>query len=179
MPKSRSIQPKRTKAGGRQRGTPNKTKRELLDRITKICGDPLEGLAMIAAGDVVKLGYMTKRELECKAQIVKGIVVRPSGQEIALRYVPPDMRLKCFKELSEYCYAKRRAIVVEDQDGGPVIGGVMIYIPENNRGGPEVVKGVTAEEAQRLRREGRMTSAKKAGVKVKRKKPVAKKKKKS
>lgn len=131
---------------------------------------------MIAAGDVVKLGYMTKKELAAKASVSRGVVVRPSGQELALRYVPPDMRMKCYQELAQYVYAKRRAIVVENEDGGPVIGGVMIYVPENGRRGPSLVRGVSDQEVQRLEREGRLTSAKKAGVKVKRKstKPKAK-----
>jgi hypothetical protein len=46
-----------------------------------------------------------------------------------------------FKELAEYCYCKKKAMVIEDAEGNNVLTpgsgmGVMLYIPHNDRDEP-------------------------------------------
>ncbi len=129
---------------GKPAGRLNNTTLEIRDMICRICGDPLEGMARIAKGDVVALGYMTEKEMKEPPSFDRsGRVVRPSGQERALSYIPVDLRAKMYNELAQYCYGKRRVVFIEDENGGNALanitgGGVVLYLPHNNRELPSV-----------------------------------------
>lgn len=131
---------RKPESSGRKKGGCDAKTLAVREMINKICGDPLQGMAHIASGDVVKLGYMTVKELKEPPQFdARGRVVRMSGAERALMYVPVELRSRMFKELAEYCYCKKKAIVIEDEDGNNVVGngmGVMLYMPHNGRDEP-------------------------------------------
>lgn len=133
---------------GRPKGSVNKRTQDLRDMVEKVCGNPVEAMARIAQGDVIALGYMTEKELrEPPTFDARGRVVRPSGIERALSYVPPELRAKMLMEISQYLYPKKRAIVVEDEDGNNAIaagGGLMLYLPHNGR--EEPTPGVTVKK---------------------------------
>lgn len=96
--------------------------------------NPIEGMALIAIGDVVRLGYMTEEELREPARFDKhGHVIRQSGMERALEYVPPGIRLMAYKELAQYVYSKRVAVQHSNPDGTPLQAAVVVHLPPNGR----------------------------------------------
>jgi hypothetical protein len=110
---------------------------DLRDMIHKVCGDPLQGMAMFAKGDVVGLGFMTQAELCAPAQqaTVSAMGIRPrvpSGRERALDYISPHTRYQAYSELAQYLYAKRKALEIK-AEGGSAVGGVLLYLPDNGR----------------------------------------------
>jgi hypothetical protein len=122
---------------GRPPGGLNRSTLEVRDLVRKVCGDPIEGMARIAAGDVVALGYMTQKELDAPASFNRiGQVTSPSGKQRALEYIPVELRARLFTELAQYCYAKRKTIVLEDSQGNAISAagsGVVFYLPQNGR----------------------------------------------
>ncbi len=113
--------------------------RELKDDLIRKClervgCDPVEGMARIALGDVVALGYMTKKELAAPARFNKyGQVVERAGTQRALAYVPPSLRFMCFKELVNYLHAKRAHVALTDGQGDPLKASVVVHLPSNGR----------------------------------------------
>jgi hypothetical protein len=131
----------RTKAG-------DESLDELREMVQKVCGDPLMGMAMFAAGDVVGLGFMTQAELDAPARAarVSGNAVLPrvpSGKERALEYISPHTRYNAYCELAQYIYAKKKMVEMKaapsSTEGGGK-GGVVIFLPDNGRDTPQVKK---------------------------------------
>ena len=98
--------------GGRQKGTPNKKTAAIAEKLERLGCDPIEGMAMIALGDV-----------PCAACKGEGSV-RWSGSDAAYRCdacngggrdaVPIELRAKMYVELAGYVASKRKAV---DHDG--------------------------------------------------------------
>lgn len=123
---------------GRQKGKKNRETLDVEKMLLDMGCNPLEGMARIALGDVVKLGYMTEAELEEEAviEVVNGKVrvVRPSGMERALNYVPPMLRAKMYAELSRYFAPQRAAVTHSNADGSNLaMQAVQFYLPDNGR----------------------------------------------
>ncbi len=125
---------------GAKKGTRQYDRAEILKTLEECGCDPIHGMAMIAMGDVVKLGYMTVEELNASAVIErnpdtgKTYVVRPSGMEMAMTLVPPMLRAKMYAELTQYITPRLASTTLQNPDGSAV-GGIVaqFYLPSNGR----------------------------------------------
>lgn len=107
---------------------------DLIAALTAMDCDVLQQLAMYAKGDVVRLGLMTKDELEGEAEFNDmGFCVKESGREKALHLIPPRIRAKALMELTAYIVPKKKEASKPD---GPPVASVKFYLPENGRDKP-------------------------------------------
>ena len=84
------------KTGGRKKGVPNKPKQELLERIRKELGEEFD--------PVFAMADMGKREYDrVKAE-------DPEADK--------EFALSCFREVSQYVHAKRKAMEVSGGESG-------------------------------------------------------------
>lgn len=137
MGKPRGVPKGSPRVGGRQVGTPNKKSLEAVEMLARLDCNPLEGMAKIASGDVLALGYMTPKELkEPPTYDRNGRVIRMSGVERALSYVPPMLRAQMYKELAQYVHPKRSQVAHTGADGKNLQMGqaaVVVQLPPNGR----------------------------------------------
>ncbi len=128
--------------------------RESIERTLAECGcDPIKGMSMLAEGDVVKLGYMTVKELSAEAVMERNprtgrwYVLQPSGMQRALELVPPFLRAKMYAELSQYIVPRLAASTISNPDGSALNASVVaqFYLPSNGREA-KTETSTTAEE---------------------------------
>lgn len=93
----------RTKAGGRQKGTPNKRALRLQELAAELGVDPFEILLRFAGNDWKGLGYASGSTTKWTA----------SGIEYEEDVITPQMRLLAAKEAVQYLEPKRKAIEVD------------------------------------------------------------------
>lgn len=109
------VKPKRPKFGGRKKGTPNKKSTLIEEKCKELGCDPAEILMRFCLNDEKGLGYTGPR-----------IKMAPGGVVIEEPWITSEMRLKAASELMEYLYAKRKAVEVTGEDGGPIESEVTI-----------------------------------------------------
>lgn len=97
--------------GGRKKGTPNKKTQALLEKAKELGVDPFEILLLFAKGDWKALGYDSPEKV---------IAVTKDGQEVFSDRITAELRQKSAKDAAEYLYAKRKALEVTGEDGGPL-----------------------------------------------------------
>jgi hypothetical protein len=97
------------KTGGRTKGTPNRKASDITAILDGLNCNPIEGLARIANGE----------ELLCGVSTMAGFVEVKHRPTFA-------QRLKAYTELAEYVAAKRKAVEVSGEDGGPVAFTILI-----------------------------------------------------
>lgn len=96
---------------GRKRGTPNKDTSEVAKIVDEYEFSPIEVMIGMAAGDVVSLGYMTRDEYEREGRDNPHTgKYEKSGHELALEYIPAELRAQCAYKLAELLYPKRKAL---------------------------------------------------------------------
>lgn len=92
------------KAGGRTKGTPNKSTREIQELAEKLECNPFEILLHFAKGDFEALGY---EEHQTKAIAGGGMT-----EELT---ISPELRAQSAERACQYLYPKRKAIEMEIQ----------------------------------------------------------------
>ena len=89
--------------GGRQKGTPNKTTAQIIEKANELGIDPFEVLLLFAKGDWKALGYVSEM-YEASAG--------KAGS--SYRYnIDPAVRAKCAAEAVQYLYPKRKAVELD------------------------------------------------------------------
>jgi len=88
------------KAGGRQKGTPNKKTNELFEIADRIGVNPFEVMCMFAAKDWKGLGYSSEYETK----------VTKDGGTLEVERIGPDLRIHAAKEAAKYLYPQRKAV---------------------------------------------------------------------
>ncbi len=114
---------------------------DVATRLEAIGCDPITILALIACGDAVALGLMTKEEFEADAEIqnIKGlsVVVRCSGLRLSAALLEPRDRQRAAAELASYVWPKRQAVSISNPDGSAVQSlppQIIVTMPDNGRG---------------------------------------------
>jgi hypothetical protein len=87
------------KAGGRQKGTVNKSTQNLMDIADRIGVSPFEVLCMIAKADWQGLGYDNPTYLKAAGENM-----------IEVDRITLESRLNAAKEASKYLYPQRKAV---------------------------------------------------------------------
>lgn len=109
--------------GGRQKGTPNKTKTPLKERADALGVDPFEVLLLFAKGDWKALGYESEKRRIYSKDIV--------NEE---HYIQPAIRAKAAAEACQYIYPKLKAIEHSGDPDKPVhLETQLIILPDNGR----------------------------------------------
>jgi len=98
------------KTGGRQKGSPNKNTRTLLERAESLKVDPFEILLRFAKGDWKGLGYKS-------ATTVK---ITKAGDVVEIDVIEPDLRVTAAKAACEYLHPKRKAIELSSNEDSPL-----------------------------------------------------------
>lgn len=96
--------------GGRQKGTPNKDKNELVEMLKRECKnyrDPLAILMDGACGEPVTVTIYVPAEKDAD-----GRKIGEGRYEPRLVYPDLDQQHACAKEVSQYIHAKRKAVEV-------------------------------------------------------------------
>lgn len=96
------------KAGGRQKGTPNKDPLQLEERAMSLGVDVFAVLANFVAGNWKQLGYDNETYVMENAQGATKI-----GYTIT-----PEMRLKAATELMKYIYSQKKALEMSTGNDG-------------------------------------------------------------
>lgn len=93
---------------GRKKGVPNKRSLFVKERTDKLKLDPVDFLIAVMEGNWKKLGFPA-----AEIKRVNGL-----GNTIVITSISLDNRIKAAAELLEYCYPKRKAmeIIEEDED---------------------------------------------------------------
>jgi len=95
------------KTGGRQKGTLNKSTKDLLEKAELLGVDPFEVLLLYAKRDWVSLGYDS-------ATVTK---VLKDGGTIEVERISSEKQIECAKEVCQYLYPKRKAVEIStDQE---------------------------------------------------------------
>lgn len=110
------------RAGGRQKGTPNKDKLTLRERAEALGIDPFDIMLKIANGDWKGLGYKSG---EITYMTKSGI---RKQDRISI-----DLREKAAADASEYMYAKLKSVEVTGLNGEKFEARVVIQLPDNGR----------------------------------------------
>ncbi len=125
---------------GPAKGSKHRDRASIEATLAEVGCDPIKGMAMIAEGDVVKLGYMTVEELNAEARMEQNpktgrwYVIQPSGMQRALELVPPFLRAKMHAELSQYIVPRLAHQTMSNPDGTNLEGVVaQFYLPSNGR----------------------------------------------
>lgn len=93
----------RHKGGGRQKGTPNKSKLPLLEKAKALGIDPFEVLLLFAKGDWKGLGYSNE------------FIVNISKFGETIRHtIEPSIRAKAASEAAGYMYPKLKSIEIKE-----------------------------------------------------------------
>jgi hypothetical protein len=96
----RGPKPGSPRAGGRQRGTPNKDTRDVEEKLRKLGCDPITGMALIALG------------IDAQGNSIDASV---------------ELKAKMHAELAQYILPKRKAIEHSGPDGAPL--GTASWLP--------------------------------------------------
>ncbi|OHD16054.1 MAG: hypothetical protein A2Y38_12395 [Spirochaetes bacterium GWB1_59_5] len=110
--------PPGVKYGGREKGTPNKSKNEVLDLISAACPgwNPLQAMARAAM-----TGHFAEYDPVTLEPLVDELTGRPKTTAVS-----DKTRGTLLKEVNEYCYAKRKAVEVTGADGEDLNFGLLI-----------------------------------------------------
>lgn len=126
-------------------GTRSGSKRDesVQEKLDRLGVDPIEIMALMAAGDAVSLGYLTQEEFDAAPTMGKDTdgrtcVLRPSGREVALGLLPPGLRGRMAQELAVYVHGKKaQRIEHANPDGSALQPGagqvVIVRLPDNGR----------------------------------------------
>lgn len=91
---------------GRGKGTPNKRTLMVNEVMQRVKVDPLEILAMFAAGDWKGLGYGNEMYF----------VEKPDGAVKMGYVIPPELRLSAAKEAAQYVYPKKKEEIKTEEE---------------------------------------------------------------
>lgn len=100
--------PKGFKAGGRQKGTPNKDTLQLEDKAKALGCDVFETAIYFASGNWKALGY--------ESEVYH--MEKPDGAVTMGFVITPQMRLLAIKELLQYIYPKKKTVEVGTSSQG-------------------------------------------------------------
>jgi hypothetical protein len=96
---------------GRKKGQPNKNTLDVMQKCKELGVDPLEIMLRFAAGDWKGLGYKEEKRV---------VGIGPKGLLIEDYVIDAGLRQKSAKDVSEYLYAKRKAVEHSGEDGEPL-----------------------------------------------------------
>jgi hypothetical protein len=111
------------KTGGRNKGATNKKTLEVIDTLTKLKCNPIEGMAKIAMDDRTALDVKSQKMIKELRGLLKGKPELLEFFEMILaswQGYAPELRAKMYSELAQYVYPKRKAVELSTDPDNPL-----------------------------------------------------------